>query len=60
MAHTMAEKILARAAAKEVFPGELINARIDMALGNDITAPVAINEFRKIGIEKVFDGSGSL
>mgnify|MGYP000885115560 FL=1 len=56
MAHTMAEKILARAAGKkEVFPGELINARIDMALGNDITAPVAINEFRKIGIEKVFD-----
>lgn len=56
MGQTMAEKILARAAGKkEVFPGELIIARVDMALGNDITAPVAINEFRKIGVEKVFD-----
>ena len=56
MGHTMAEKLLARAAGKdEVFPGELINAKIDMALGNDITAPVAIKEFNKIGVEKVFD-----
>lgn len=56
MGLTMAEKILARAAGKkEVFPGELINAKIDMALGNDITAPVAINEFKKIGVEKVFN-----
>jgi len=56
MGQTMAEKILAKAAGKkEVFPGELINARIDMALGNDITAPVAIKEFKKIGVEKVFD-----
>ena len=55
MGQTMAEKILARAAGrKEVSPGELINARIDMALGNDITAPVAINEFWKIGVKKVF------
>jgi 3-isopropylmalate/(R)-2-methylmalate dehydratase large subunit len=52
----MAEKILAKAAGKkEVFPGELINARIDMALGNDITAPVAISEFGKIGVKRVFD-----
>lgn len=56
MGHTISEKIMAKAARKkEVFPGELISARIDMALGNDITAPVAINEFRKTGIEKVFD-----
>ncbi|RJX23512.1 MAG: 3-isopropylmalate dehydratase large subunit [Dethiobacter sp.] len=56
MGQTIAEKILAKAAGKkEVFPGELINARIDMALGNDITAPVAINEFRKIGVDRVFD-----
>ncbi len=56
MGHTMAEKLLARAAGKEeVFPGELVNAKIDMALGNDITAPVAIKEFNKIGVEKVFD-----
>lgn len=56
MGQTMAEKILARAAGKKkVAPGELINAGVDMALGNDITAPVAINEFQKIGVEKVFD-----
>ncbi len=56
MQQTMAEKILARAAAKKsVAPGELISARVDMALGNDITAPVAIQEFAKIGVEAVFD-----
>jgi len=56
MGHTMAEKILARAAGKkELFPGDLINARVDMALGNDITAPVAIKEFKRIGVDRVFD-----
>ncbi|NMB40334.1 MAG: 3-isopropylmalate dehydratase large subunit [Firmicutes bacterium] len=56
MGQTMTEKILAKAAGKKkVYPGELINAKVDMALGNDITAPVAINEFNKIGVEKVFD-----
>lgn len=56
MGMTMAEKILARAAGREtVTPGELLNARIDLALGNDITAPVAIREFEKIGLKKVFD-----
>lgn len=56
MEQTLTEKILARAAGKkEVSPGELINAKIDMALGNDLTAPVAIREFEKIGVEKVFD-----
>ena len=56
MGHTMAEKILARAAGKkELFPGDLVNARVDFALGNDITAPMAINEFRAIGVERVFD-----
>ncbi len=56
MGHTMAEKILARASGKEhLAPGELVNARIDMALGNDITAPVAIQEFNKIGVDAVFD-----
>ncbi|NLX90222.1 MAG: 3-isopropylmalate dehydratase large subunit [Firmicutes bacterium] len=56
MGQTMAEKILARAAGKKrLSPGELINARIDMALGNDITAPVAIREFKKIGVSRVFD-----
>src|SRR5690554_7717643 len=56
MAMTMTEKILAAHAGKEeVKPGELINARVDLVLGNDITAPVAIKEFAKIGVEKVFD-----
>jgi 3-isopropylmalate/(R)-2-methylmalate dehydratase large subunit len=40
---------------KEVRPGMLINAKIDIALGNDITAPIAIQEFRKAGGKKVFD-----
>ncbi|MBI5491825.1 MAG: 3-isopropylmalate dehydratase large subunit [Deltaproteobacteria bacterium] len=53
---TITEKILARhAGLKEVTPGELINAKVDIALGNDITAPIAINEFRKSGAKKVFN-----
>lgn len=53
---TITEKILAKhAGLKEVVPGELINARVDIALGNDITAPIAIREFKRIGARKVFD-----
>ncbi|MBI4949373.1 MAG: 3-isopropylmalate dehydratase large subunit [Deltaproteobacteria bacterium] len=53
---TITEKILARhAGVKEVAPGELINAKVDIALGNDITAPIAISEFRRIGAKKVFN-----
>lgn len=56
MAMTITEKILAAHAGREhVEPGELISARVDMVLGNDITAPVAIKEFEKIGVERVFD-----
>lgn len=56
MGMTIAEKILARHADKTtVTPGELINAKLDMVLGNDITSPVAIKEFRRLGVEKVFD-----
>jgi len=56
MGMTITEKILAAHAGKEsVVPGELINAKVDMVLGNDITAPVAIKEFEKIGVDKVFD-----
>ena len=56
MGMTITEKILASHARKErVEPGELIKARLDMILGNDITAPVAIKEFAKIGVSKVFD-----
>lgn len=53
---TMVEKILARGAGKEkVKPGELVNVNIDLALGNDITAPVAIKEFERLNVERVFD-----
>ena len=40
---------------KEISPGQLINAKVDIALGNDITAPIAIREFRAAGGKKVFD-----
>ena len=52
---TITEKILAAHAGKKVvFPGDLIDARIDLALGNDITAPLAIEAFKEIGAKKVF------
>ncbi|MCL2773545.1 MAG: 3-isopropylmalate dehydratase large subunit [Oscillospiraceae bacterium] len=53
---TLSQKILAAHAGKEtVKSGELIIADLDLVLGNDITAPVAIDEFAKIGVDKVFD-----
>ncbi len=53
---TLAEKILAAHSGKKgVSPGELINVRVDLILANDITAPLAIKEFRKIGVNGVFD-----
>ncbi|UCD85582.1 MAG: 3-isopropylmalate dehydratase large subunit [Deltaproteobacteria bacterium] len=56
MGMTITEKILARhAGLEEVNPGQLIMAKIDLALGNDITAPIAIAEFRKAGGKEVFD-----
>ncbi|GAB4260990.1 MAG: 3-isopropylmalate dehydratase large subunit [Thermoleophilia bacterium] len=56
MAMTITEKILARAAGRDsVVPGELVMARVDFCLGNDITAPVAIDEFEKAGFERVFN-----
>lgn len=55
---TITEKILAaHAGLPEVTPGQLINAKVDIALGNDITAPIAIKEFREAGAQKVFDPS---
>jgi 3-isopropylmalate/(R)-2-methylmalate dehydratase large subunit len=55
-AQTITQKILAAHCGKEyVEPGELILARVDIALGNDITAPIAIREFRESGARKVFD-----
>ena len=56
MKMTMSQKILAAHADKaEVHPGELVMARLDLVLGNDITAPVAIREFPKFGRADVFD-----
>lgn len=53
---TITEKILAaHCGKKEVLPGELINADVDLVLANDITAPIAISEFKKIGANDVFD-----
>ncbi len=56
MGMTMTQKILAAHCGKEsVSAGELIKANLDLVLGNDITSPVAINEFNKAGLNKVFD-----
>jgi 3-isopropylmalate/(R)-2-methylmalate dehydratase large subunit len=53
---TITEKILAaHSGRKKVLPGELINAKVDLVLANDITAPIAISEFRKIGAKDVFN-----
>ena len=53
---TLVEKILAAHTGKEkVSPGEFINVRVDLILANDITAPIAIREFQRIGVGKVFD-----
>jgi 3-isopropylmalate/(R)-2-methylmalate dehydratase large subunit len=56
MSQTITEKILAAHAGRDtVAPGELITVRIDMALANDITAPIAIDLFEKSGVEALFD-----
>jgi len=56
MGMTITEKILAAHAGKDkVSPGELINCKVDIVLGNDITTPPAIKEFERIGVNKVFD-----
>ena len=58
MGMTMTQKILAKHAGLEsVTEGQLIKAKLDMVLGNDITSPVAINEFNKNGFTGVFDKS---
>ncbi|MDF2988931.1 MAG: 3-isopropylmalate dehydratase, large subunit [Eubacterium sp.] len=56
MGMTMTQKILAaHAGLDSVTAGQLIKAKLDMVLGNDITSPVAIKEFEKVGVDKVFD-----
>ncbi len=52
----MAQKILAAHCGRDYLePGELVKANVDIVLGNDITMPLAIEEFKKIGVDKVFD-----
>jgi 3-isopropylmalate/(R)-2-methylmalate dehydratase large subunit len=56
MSATITEKILAKhAGLAAVEPGQLIMAKVDVALGNDITAPIAIKEFKRSGALKLFD-----
>ncbi|MGN0601595.1 MAG: 3-isopropylmalate dehydratase large subunit [Oscillospiraceae bacterium] len=56
MGMTMTQKILAaHAGLDEVKAGQLIMANLDLVLGNDVTSPVAINEFNKAGFDSVFD-----
>ena len=56
MGMTVTEKILAEhAKLKKVEPGELIEVKVDIVLGNDITAPFAIEQFRASGVKRVFD-----
>ena len=56
MGMTLTQKILAaHAGLPEVKAGQLINAKLDIVLGNDITTPVAINEFERAGFDRVFD-----
>jgi 3-isopropylmalate/(R)-2-methylmalate dehydratase large subunit len=53
---TLTEKILAaHADKKKVSPGDFINVRVDLVMANDITAPIAIREFRRLGVKRVFD-----
>ena len=56
MGMTMTQKILARCAGLDrVEAGQLIEGRLDLVLGNDITTPVAVTEFEKAGLSSVFD-----
>ena len=56
MGMTMSQKILAaHTGLEKVVPGQLIEADLDLVLGNDITSPVAVKEFKRAGFNKVFD-----
>lgn len=65
MGHTLAEKILADHTVPEegtaapyrpdLHPGDLIEVGVDVVLANDITAPIALHEFEKLGVDRVFD-----
>jgi len=54
MSMTMAEKILAaNAGVESVSPGQFVDVKVDVVLANDITAPIAIREFERIGVSTV-------
>jgi 3-isopropylmalate/(R)-2-methylmalate dehydratase large subunit len=57
MGYTITEKILLSHAqgVKSIVPGDFIRAKIDLCLGNDVTSPIAIQEFRELGKKKVFN-----
>jgi 3-isopropylmalate/(R)-2-methylmalate dehydratase large subunit len=55
MGQTIAEKILSAHAGHTVAAGDLVEVQVDVVLANDITAPIAIREFERIGVDKVFD-----
>ncbi len=56
MGQTIAEKIIQKHCNKKnIKKGDLVNARVDLAFANDITGPLAIDVFNKIGVDKVFD-----
>ncbi len=56
MGYTMAEKILAaHAEEEEVRAGQFVEVDVDIVLSNDITAPISIREFEKLGVDQVFD-----
>jgi len=65
MGHTLAEKIIAAHVVDgegshvsdngQVWPGDLVEVAVDVVLANDITGPIAIREFEKLGVERVFD-----
>lgn len=56
MGHTLAEKILAKKCDQpEVFPGEFINARVDLVLASELSGVLAIEEFKKIKGGRIFD-----
>lgn len=53
---TMAEKLLAWSSGRDhVTPGEIVESQLDMVLMNDVTGPLAIDQFYRIGVKKVFD-----
>ena len=56
MGASLAEKILAAHSGRDkVSPGEFLNVRVDLVMANDITAPIAIREFERLGVSEVFD-----